>query len=190
MSCQNEDKTQPRVMDLQWQKPDQQIWTVSAKRMSPHKKRDLWSILGMTTTEKRVGLASGNWGTSGSNFTENLEDTEVPAPAHISHDSDSERPTEVTSRKHCIFTHFPKDPNCEVCLRTKLTRAPCRRRTDEAVHRAEKFGDLITADHKVLNVEGEFRNNHRYAVVLQDLATQWIQSIRVKQKFLRRRQRV
>ena len=35
------------------------------------------------------------------------------------------------------------------------------------------FGDLITADHKVLS---ESRNNHRYAVVVQDLATQWIQS--------------
>ena len=30
-------------------------------------------------------------------FTENLEDTEVPAPAHLSHDSVSERPTKVAS---------------------------------------------------------------------------------------------
>ena len=44
-----------------------------------------------------------------------------------------------------------KDRNCEVCLRTKMTRAPCRRRPGEAPPRAEKFGDLITADHKVLN---------------------------------------
>ena len=42
--------------------------------------------------------------------------------------------------------------------------------------RAEQFGDLITADHKVLSEESESRNNHRYAVVVQDLATQWIQS--------------
>ena len=28
-------------------------------------------------------------------FTDNLEDAEVPAPAHMSHDSDSERPTKV-----------------------------------------------------------------------------------------------
>ena len=42
--------------------------------------------------------------------------------------------------------------------------------------RAEHFGDLITADHKVLSEESESRNNHRYAVVVQDLATQWIQS--------------
>ena len=52
-----------------------------------------------------------------------------------------------------------------------MTRAPCRRRPGEAVPRAEKFGDLITADHKVHNEEGKSRNNHRYAVVVQDLAT-------------------
>ena len=56
-----------------------------------------------------------------------------------------------------------------------MTRAPRRRRTGEAVPQAEKFGDLITADHKVLNEDGESRDNHRYAVVVQDLATQWIQ---------------
>ena len=35
---------------------------------------------------------------------------------------------------------------------------------------------MITADHKVLSEESESRNNHRYAVVVQDLATRWIQS--------------
>ena len=101
----------------------------------------------------------------------------MQAPAHISQDSDSERPTKVVSksRKHSIYTHFPKDRNCEVCLRTRMTRAPCRRRTGEALPRAEKCGDLTTADHEVFNEEGESRENHRYAVVVQDLATQWIQ---------------
>ena len=42
-----------------------------------------------------------------------------------------------------------------------MTRTPCRRRTGEALPRAEKFGDLITADHKVLNEERESRENHR-----------------------------
>ena len=63
-----------------------------------------------------------------------------------------------------------------------MTRAPCRRRTGEALPRAEKFGDLTTADHKVLNEEGESRNNHWYDVVVQDLATQWIQSNPCKTK--------
>ena len=39
-----------------------------------------------------------------------------------------------------------------------------------------KFGDLMTADHKVLSEGCELRNIHRYAVVVQDLATQWIQA--------------
>ena len=42
--------------------------------------------------------------------------------------------------------------------------------------RAERSGDLDTADHKVPIEESESRNNHRYAQVVQDLATQWIQS--------------
>ena len=46
----------------------------------------------------------------------------------------------------------------------------------------KSFGDLMTADHKVLNEEVESRNNHLCAVVVQDLATQWIQSFRCKTK--------
>ena len=51
-------------------------------------------------------------------FTDNLEDTEMPVPAHISQDSDSERPTRVVSksRKHRIFTHFPKRPKLRSML--------------------------------------------------------------------------
>ena len=86
-------------------------------------------------------------------FADNREDTGVHAQAHFSQDSDSERTTKVvtTSRKHSIYRHFQKDRNCEVCLRTKMTRAPCRRRTGETLPRAEKIGDFIMADHKVLN---------------------------------------
>ena len=52
--------------------------------------------------------------------------------------------------KHSVDTHFPKDRNCEICQRTKITRDPCRRRNGGAVPCAENFGDLTTADHKVL----------------------------------------
>ena len=84
--------------------------------------------------------------------------------------------------KHNVFSHFPKDRNCEICKRTKITRAPCRRRNGGAVTRAEKFGDLITADHKVFNDNCESRNNHRYAVGVKDIATQWIQTCPCKTK--------
>ena len=76
-------------------------------------------------------------------------------------------------RKHSICTHFPEHRNCDICLRTKNTRVPCRRRDGRSITRAEKFVDLITADHKVLNEGCESRNYHRYAAVVQVLATQW-----------------
>ena len=98
-------------------------------------------------------------------FTENLEIVEVPAAANISRDSDPERPLTVAPRKHSIKAHFPKDQSCEVRKRTTITRTPFRRRTGDSVSRAEKFGDLITADHNFLNEGGESRNNHRYSVV-------------------------
>ena len=60
--------------------------------------------------------------------------------------------------KHSVYTQFPKDRNCEICKRTKITRAPCRRRNGEAVPRAANFGDLITADHKVLSDSCESQN--------------------------------
>ena len=74
--------------------------------------------------------------------------------------------------KHNLFTHFPKDPNCEICKRKKVTRTPCGRNSKSHILRATKFGDIITADHEILNEERE----PRYAIVVQDFATQWIQS--------------
>ena len=70
------------------------------------------------------------------------------------------------SGKHSVYTHFPKDSKCDICLKTKITRASCRRCAGTVVPRAEHLGDLITADHKVLSVESESRNNNRYAVVV------------------------
>ena len=72
---------------------------------------------------------------------------------------------------------------------TKITRAPCRRCIGRVVPRADNFGDLITADHKVLSEGCESRNNHRYAVVVQDLGSQWIQSYPCKTKTSQETQR-
>ena len=76
-----------------------------------------------------------------------------------------------------------------ISLKTEIARAPCRRRNGEAVPRAVNFGDLITADHRVLSDNCESRNNHRYAVVVQDLATQWIQAYPCKNKTSQETQR-
>ena len=48
---------------------------------------------------------------------------------------------------------------------------------------------LVTADHKVLSDNCESRNNHRYAVVVQDLATQSIQAYPCKTKTSQETQR-
>ena len=125
-------------------------------------------------------------------FRENLVDDEIPLQGGSHASSSHEASLEPTTKrredlgKHNVHTHFPKDRNCEICKRTKITRAPCRRRKGEAVPRAVNFGDLITADHKVLSDNCESRNNHRHAVVAQDLATQWIQAYPCKtQNFTR-----
>ena len=45
-----------------------------------------------------------------------------------------------------------------------------------------KFGDLITADHKLLNVENESRCGHKNAPTVRDDFTNWIQSYPMKTK--------
>ena len=89
---------------------------------------------------------------------------------------------EPNSGKHSVYTHFPKNRNCDICLRSKITRASCRRRTGTVVPKAVNLGDSITADHNVPSEGCESRQNHRYAVVVQDLATQWFQSNQCKTK--------
>ena len=54
-------------------------------------------------------------------FKENLVDRELPASAHISQESDLKHPR-----------------NSDVCLKTKMTRDPCRRRTDEGLTSCRK----------------------------------------------------
>ena len=52
--------------------------------------------------------------------------------------------------------------------------------------RAEKFGDLIPADHKVFSEGCESRHNHRYAVEVQDWQHSGYNPTRAKQKLLRK----
>ena len=59
---------------------------------------------------------------------------------------------------HNPFTHFPKDPNCEVCQKAKAMKAYKSRKCGE-VHpgglpKPEEFGDLITADHFIMGQTG------------------------------------
>ena len=128
-------------------------------------------------------------------FRENLVDDEIPVHGDSHASSSHEASVEPTFKrredlcKHSVYTYFPKDRNCEICQRTKITRAPRRRRNGGAVPRAEHFGDSMTTDHKILSDNCESRNNHRYAVVVQDLATQWIQAYPCKTKTSQETQR-
>ena len=128
-------------------------------------------------------------------FKKHLVDERVPehrdSHASCSHEVSLE-PTPARSAdlgKHSVETHFPQDRNCEICQTTKITRAPCRRRNRGAVPRSENFGDLTIADHKFLSENCESRNSHRYAIVVQDLATQWIQAYPCKTKTSQETQR-
>ena len=69
-------------------------------------------------------------------FRKNLVDESSPLeprgnPSHEHRDTSSsshELPMESRAKvdpgsgEHNIYTHFPKDPNCDICLKTKITR--------------------------------------------------------------------
>ena len=78
-------------------------------------------------------------------FRENLRNDRVPERRDSQASSSREPSVEPTPTrnvdlsKHSVYTHFPKDRNCVICQRTKITRTPCRRRTGRVVPQAEKF---------------------------------------------------
>ena len=87
-----------------------------------------------------------------------------------------------TQSKMKTTKHY-EDRKCDICLKTKENNKSFLQKT-YWYSRAQsgKFCDFITADPKVLGEGCESRNNHRYAVVEQDLATQWIRSYPCKTK--------
>ena len=120
-----------------------------------------------------------------------LEPWRNPAPEDRDTSSSShELPMELRAKvepgsgKHGVYTHFPKDPNCDICQKTQIPRASCKRRANTVVPRAEHSGDLITADHHILLEGSESRNNHRFAVVIQDCSG--YNPALVKQQIVRR----
>ena len=91
-----------------------------------------------TTIERRNPCGDSEISEWLQEFSENLVDDEIPlqggSHASSSHEVSSEPTTKRREDlgKHSVCTHFPKDRNCEICKRTKITRAPCRRRNGEA----------------------------------------------------------
>ena len=107
--------------------------TQANKNQKPNKKE--------TTTEKGNPLDSEipEWLQE---FRKNLVDDEIPVHGGSRASSSHEVSLEPTTKrredlgKHSVYT---KDRNCEICQRTKITRAPCRGRSGETVPRAEKL---------------------------------------------------
>ena len=66
-------------------------------------------------------------------FRENVVDDEIPLQGGSHASSSHEASFEPTTKrredlgKHNVYTHFPKDRNCEICERTKITRAPMQK---------------------------------------------------------------
>ena len=157
----------------------------------PHHPWHLPSCQGKVWIDKN-GMAAQDWDPCHTDvpewlheFRENFGDARVSErrDLHASFSHVSLEATRSADRgKHSVCGHFQKDRNGEICHRTKITMVPCRRRIGRAVPLAENFGDLITADHKVLSEGCESRNNYRYAFVVQDLATQLVQSCPCKSK--------
>ena len=85
----------------------------------------------------------------------------------------------LTGNDHNILTHYPKDPNCDICCRTKATREAKPPRTDErqpdAPKPPEKFGDAITCDHQILIKEHKGARD-AVSLVVQDISSYWLQS--------------
>ena len=73
--------------------------------------------------------------------------------------------------RHYLFTHFLKAPNCELCKSAKITRIGWT--LNQKRPHTPRDHD---SHHKILNEQRESRNDQKYAIVVEDLATPWIQS--------------
>ena len=100
-------------------------------------------------------------------------DDEIPLQGG-SHASSSHKASleSITKRRedlgeHNVHIHFIQDRNARLASGPKLLGFRAEDAKGEAMLRADNFGDLITADHKVLSDNCESRNNHRFAVVVQ-----------------------
>ena len=128
-------------------------------------------------------------------FKENLVDDEIPlqGDSHASSSHEASLEPITKRREDFVSTVF-----ILISLKTEIARSVKGPKlqgphAEDAMTKPylvlTNLGDLITADHKVLSEGCESRNNHRHAVVVQDLATQWIQAYPCKNKTSQETQR-
>ena len=76
------------------------------------------------------------------------------------------------SSKHNIFTHFPKDPDCDICQRCKPQRDHCRSKVSERMDGLPiptKFCEQCRGDHKILNDDNKSRTFDKNVFVIKYL---------------------
>ena len=118
--------------------PEEQLLTKPTKKSQTKKKN-------VDPDQERGDLCHSDIPEWLQEFRENLVDDRVPEHRD-SHASSSHGPSlELAPArsedlgKHSVDTHFPKDRNCEICQRTKITRALCRRRIGEESNLVQKI---------------------------------------------------
>ena len=93
----------------------------------------------------------------------------------------------VPASVHNVFTHFPFDATCKVCLAAKIQKASHAACTDhrrcDALPEATAFADRLTADHKIMNEENKSAGDEDLvACIIQDIYTSWLQAYPCKTK--------
>ena len=90
-------------------------------------------------------FTEGSTGGSSSVTDVSPADVEIPPPALPPSAHPHAKPaSNKAGGKHNLFTHFVEDPNCEVCRRRKVTRAPCRRTRDDKLPKELAYPPLCT----------------------------------------------
>ena len=68
----------------------------------------------------------------------------------------------------------------------ECTRASCSSNTDpkpDGLPEPTKFGDRVPVDHTIFNEENSSRSANRYAIIIQDAYSKWIQVCATKSKY-------
>ena len=103
-----------------------------------------------------------------------------PPPSPVVETREGKRKRKNTPSAAHYLTHFPKDPNCEICNRVKTQRAQCRakhnkkERADSSLPPPTHFADQLTSDHIVMRDTDRSRLDDKACMVTQDKFCHWL----------------